>query len=201
MPGRSHSKKAHKETSTSSQGELLTSEPPSSSQRWQSIRPWRPPEGLSADESEITRLQVEVIDVSSTAVALAFLASDQQPNSQTANTSALPSGSSRSPEQTHSNPNKTTSLAVKLNNQPWPHVLHSDPAFFQDIEDATTSQGQSSPTASGATTIVIYGLRPGTCYAVQLEWQSQPEAGPSSLYSLALEVIVMTRHGRCPGCR
>lgn len=194
MPARSSSKK-HKDIN-----QPETSAGESQSRHWQSIRPWRPPEGLQSStidpaahdhasvvpfsSSNLTslaldpdsfRIQVEVIDVASTAVALAIFSVG----------SAFPVNHSQARSARRTTPStgngsgdpSTTSLTVKLNGSPWPNVLHSDPAFFHDSDAAAHHSDGTTHALSGATTVVIYGLDPGTSYQVELDWVREPESG------------------------
>lgn len=176
---------------------------------WQSIRPWRPPEGvLESDAAEPSKLQVEVIDIASTAVALAFFASEAAAQSSTPappeasaqdtqqqqqqESSSVPSHQQEQPSAAAHQAaiSTSSSLTVKLNSNPWPHVFHSDPAFFQDVDLAGENNVLQSQ--HGATTIVIYGLGPGTSYQIELEWVAQPEAGGLILNGLACAICART---------
>lgn len=211
MPTRSQAKK-HKDSSAQASGDSAaegSSGPVATgAKHWQSVRPWRPPEGLQdgSDASESSKLQVEVIDVASTAVALAFFAFDSsahtpstgEDSAHETNPSDAVSSQAQSQQQQQSG-SATSSLTVKLNSNPWPHVLHSDPAFFQDLDPASDNNA-SQLQQQGATTLVIYGLDPGTAYQIELEWVAQHEAGELYNGFISIQVSVWMRIRR-PGCR
>jgi hypothetical protein len=83
--------------------------------------------------SRNNKLRLEVVDVSSTAVSLAI---------HTQTEAAL----------------GANGIEIKLNSEPWPKTVISDPAFYQD----------DTPNSNGAT-VVIYGLEPGRDYEIELD--------------------------------
>lgn len=109
------------------------------------------------------RLQLEVVDVSTTSVSLALFESPRQSPSATDEHAALdqrflPSSDSAS------SPN----ISIKLNSAPWPHVLHSDAALSEVDGPALTRDSLDDPAPPAGSSILVWGLSPGIDYHIEL---------------------------------
>ena len=182
--------------------------------KWTQIRPDRPPASIaesaasaSTDLDETAgpsserrrplhdegRLKLEVLDVSSTAVALAIFTAGHSDNdddeddedleeaelSRSHSTARLPSSDAlsrlaagRTDDDDLALPGTAPAISIRLNSAPWPHVLHSDSAF-SDLSDRREGRD------TGAT-IVVFGLEPGKDYEVELDVVDRPFAAEGS---------------------
>jgi hypothetical protein len=161
--------------------------------KWKSIRPWLAPASIFArgdhedgewDESSECclptptqhghgRFQLQIVDVSSTAVSFAVVDS--------CDSSIAPvSDSNRSREAPSSKapaaPN--TPISISLDSNPWPHVFHSESAL-----------SESAAKSGNGAMIVVYGLEPGRDYEVQLDAGVCQKSREPALYFFA------TSHG------
>lgn len=167
---------------------------PSTTTKWRSVRPWRPPGSLvesspEANTSPISaisdtrgrsasgrlpanEMNLEVVDVSCTAVSIAvFGPSNASPSNPSSSTSSPASAE----ESTAPN------LSIKLNSAPWPHVYHTDAASFE-MDHHSNGQRQVPSARDGETgaTIVIFGLSPGKQYNIELGVIEQPPSNKPS---------------------
>lgn len=108
-----------------------------------------------------SRLRLEVLDVTSTAVALSvFTPSLPQPS--TTSTSSTSTSSIRNQPARHTSPTalkrktKPSVISIQLDRRPWPHVAH-----------AGSLAGWDGRTGSEIT-VIIYGLDAGRNYEISL---------------------------------
>lgn len=163
--------------------------------KWKAVRPWKPPESADSvrdsldmdgagsvgtgeqrgERNASPRLRLEVVDVSSTAVSLAFFTEQEQhTDDDTEETSTQAAQRpSRASDAHHegasvsgSQPCTPSAISIKVNSAPWPHVAHSGP-LLGDIRGRHEGIHDTQATAEGA--IVVYGLEPGSLYEVELD--------------------------------
>jgi hypothetical protein len=153
--------------------------------RWTTIRPWLPPvsswvrpNGQSSttrinptssssssrhtamgknDGSKPAKLNLEVLDVTATAVAISILI----PSSLSSSSSSS-SSSSTTPKRRR----RTPVISIQLDRRPWPHVAHAG------------SGGEGGRMGNlKETTVIIYGLDPGREYEISLDVTAGEEYG------------------------
>lgn len=153
----------------------------------QKIRPWLPPAGLSSDSRnsspgdqspaassgdisprrgslEDAQLQLQVLDVTSAAVALSVFTPSPLVTSGSAHDSA-PSGSHDSVTDSSLRSAKHPTISIQLNQRPWPHVAHAGSSSNESSNlDRSTGASRGSDT-----TVIVYGLEPGRDYEISLE--------------------------------
>lgn len=113
------------------------------------------------------RRQLEVIDVSSTSVSLAvYGATDELANS------ANPQPHARSTSSATEAPTIPPNFSVKLNSAAWPHFFHSDTSIVD--ADGTEPLEEAAPSSSS---ILVWGLSPGTNYQIELGVIEEPDEG------------------------
>lgn len=157
-------------------------EPPTT--RWKTVRPWLPPRSAST----VRRLELEVVDVSSTAVSLSVFSPDPASDEAEAEAQAAAAEDGEG-EAESSAVSGAPAISIKLNGRPWSQVAHagtpvaddalideSEPLVPDDVRSTDARRRRSSSSLSrrfkngreGAT-IVIYGLEPGKEYEVELD--------------------------------
>lgn len=167
------------------------------------------------------KMQLEVVDISSTSVSLAVYGPNSDGNktgSSSSLQSVLPRESHVQSSRAHDSQNPpaagaaTTStlpsFSVKLNSVAWPHVFQSDSSFLEDngIASAHThgssrpASGQMGamedgtvPNQAGNSNILVWGLTPGLDYQIELGMVDEQEDGKkwSTGCSLALKADIV----------
>lgn len=118
---------------------------PSPSSFHRSSSPLRPFTTAQTTSFSSSKLRLQVLDVSSSAVALSVF---------------TPRSSSRSPS-------KPPSISIQLDRRPWPHVAH---AGSSTGTAPTAADGAGDGDENGAeTTVIVYGLDPSREYEISLE--------------------------------
>lgn len=160
--------------------------------RWKTVRPWLPPRSTSA----LRRLELEVVDVSSTAVSLSVFAPATGSEEGAAAAEAVAEA-----EDAGWTGNAAPAISIKLNGRPWSQVAHAgapvgDDLFPDDAEDdgeakkirrrSSSSLSRRENGSQGAT-IVIYGLEPGKEYEIELDVLDGDEADDDEEVSEATE--------------
>jgi hypothetical protein len=113
------------------------------------------------------RRQLEVIDVSSTSVSLAvYGATDETVNPGNSHLNA------RSTSSAIEAPSNPPNFSVKLNSTAWPHFFHSDTSIVD--ADGTEPLDDAAPSSSS---ILVWGLSPGTNYQIELGVIEEPDEG------------------------
>ncbi|KAK4705287.1 hypothetical protein P7C70_g917, partial [Phenoliferia sp. Uapishka_3] len=142
---------------------------PAVQQKWRTVRPWLPPSSSSStsspdDDSTSSKLRLEVLDVTSTAVALSVFtpSTDHSEHNPPLASSSTRSGSGPSssalPPVKRSKPPQ---ISIQLDRRPWPHVAHAGSLST----DSLTPGGRRG----AETTVIVYGLEPGLDYEISLD--------------------------------
>lgn len=141
--------------------------------RWKTVRPWLPPRS----DASPRRLELEVVDVSSTAVSLSVFAPGPSPEE------AAAVEATEDAQDSTWNESSAPAISIKLNGRPWSQVAHAGSPIGDDISGDESEEGDAgerkrrrrgsssslSPKRGEGTTIVIYGLEPGQEYEVELD--------------------------------
>ena len=150
-------------------------------------------ESASVQRTQQPRMQLQVVDVSSTSVSLAVIGQSEEATARpeesgTANgQDSYPSSTprldiARSRQRSRSASTVSNAyhnhqlqvqqdppnISIKLNSAAWPHVFHTDSSLL-DADSATPpSRSQDFQTAAPSSSILVWGLSPGMNYHIEL---------------------------------
>ena len=167
----------------------------------QKIRPWLPPAGLSTesrdsspgDQSPVAssggissrresmsdaQLQLQVLDVTSTAVALSVFTPSPLSTHSAATDSAHISAAAGSTLISA----KPPTISIQLNRRPWPHVAHAGSSTAESTSEIAAGARGSE------TTVIVYGLEPGRDYEISLEVVGPEDAADAENQRATIEV-------------
>lgn len=142
-----------------------------------------PSAGMSSrrGSEDLSQLQLQVLDVTSTAVALSVftpssLASASEPSAD----SSIENSSSG--DQASRHVAKPPTISIQLDGRPWPHVAHAGSASVDSV--ATDQLGRRG----SETTVIVYNLDPGRDYEISLDVVNTDEAGESEHQIASIQI-------------
>ncbi len=126
-----------------------------------------------------SRLRLEVLDVTSTAVALSVFTPPLPTTPGYSNNQQQQPAATKSSSASLLFRKRTPVISIQLDGQPWSHVAHAG-----SLSQESTSQG-----GRGAeTTVIVYGLVPGREYEISLDVTTAAEGDEQETESFSLEV-------------
>lgn len=125
-----------------------------------------------------SRLRLEVLDVTSTAVALSVF-TPALPTTTGYSSPAQPRAPAKSSAASLLFRKRTPVISIQLDRQPWPHVAHAG-----SLSQESTSQGGRA----AETTVIVYGLVPGREYEISLDVTTATEGDEHETEHFNLDV-------------